>query len=258
MASSISKRNAGHLWRSPMCLGDNELFAWVVKDGFRIHYRRGLGIEAVLASLLPDPDQVLAEAEIFKPGSRTHAGRIVIAGHSYFLKRYNCRGLWYRLRHLLKRSRALRTWEVSWWFFDQGVSIPEPLICMEKRCMGLLGNSYILMEFGDDTSTLRALWPTLSMDDKESLLLQIAVNLSSMHVAGCLHGDLKWDNLLIRNYSGQWQLKIVDLDGSRAPRWHTRKMAEKDLERFLRDLRKYEGDSRMVASFTERWKSCRN
>lgn len=257
MSWSANRGNKGYLRCAALCLGDNRLFARADKDGFRIHYRRSPGVEEVLKALLPDPDRALGEAEIFKPGSRTHAGRIMVAGNSYFLKRYNCRGLWYQIRHLLRRSRALRTWRVSWSFVEHGVPVPEPMICLEKRHMGFLGKSYILMEFGDDALTLRALWPTIGRGEKESLLLEIAEQFGRMHAAGCLHGDLKWDNLLVRCQSGQWQLKIVDLDGSHVLYASSNKTVKKDLDRFLRDLQKYEGDPTMARDFIECWNSCR-
>lgn len=237
---------------SRRCLGSNNLFGRGRQNGFRIHWRRNPAIEAVLAELLPDPDKVLAAGRIFKPGTRTHAGEVILCGKSYFLKRYNCRGPWYQLRHLFKRSRALRTWKVSWGFFDAQVPIPEPLICLEERRFGLLHRSYILMEFAEGTQRLSRLWAQLRLESKLQLLDSLAEILGRMHGRGCLHGDLKWDNIMIAMDGDLPKPTLVDLDGSSLPTWRSSR-ARKDIDRFRRDLDRFEADERLRQMFLDSW-----
>jgi hypothetical protein len=209
------------------------------RAGFRLWRQRSSTAEAALAALLPDPDQALARGEIRKPGSRTHGGLVELAGERYFLKRYNCRGTLYRLRNALRRSRAVRTWRLAWQFLERGVPVPAPLACLEERRFRLLGRSYVLMEAAAGRG-LREAWPQLELRRRQEVLTALGTALGRMHRQGCLHGDLKWDNILLVEGEAGPVFRLVDLDGSRLLPVSARCLAEKDLARFVQDLRRAE------------------
>lgn len=207
------------------------------RAGFAVLRQDSTAALRALEALLPDPDRAFEGAKIFKPGTRTHAGMVTLADHHYFLKRYNCRGWHYRLQNAWRRSRAMRTWWVAWEFLGHGVPVPQPLLCLEERSCRLLGRSYVLMAFAEGSDRLREAWPKLTEKQRASLLLQLGEVLGKMHAAGCLHGDLKWSNILIQvDDQQQWQVGLVDLDGSRTTSRPSRAKALKDLRRFCKDL----------------------
>ncbi|MEZ4485273.1 MAG: hypothetical protein R2864_12045 [Syntrophotaleaceae bacterium] len=151
-----AKREAMRQWhrRARRCLAGNRTFVNERRDGFRIHRLRSDAALVALGRLLPDPDGVFADALIYKPGSRTHAGLIELDGRRYFLKRYNAPGGWFRLVNIFRRSRARRTWLATWHFMERGLPVARPILCMEKRRLRLLGPCYILMEFVEETGKL--------------------------------------------------------------------------------------------------------
>jgi len=215
-------------------------------------------VERLLAELLPNPDHVWAAAKIFKQGTRTHAGQIVLSGKRYFFKRYNIFGPWYRLRYLFKPSRAQKTWLTSWFFWVMQLPVPEPLICLEERPYGLLRRSYLLMELLEGAEKLSCLWSGLSREDKLLVLVKFSEILGRMHRQGCTHGDLKWDNILLRWAGKEPELVLVDLDGGSVSAWNLKRRARNDINRFRRDLQRYEPDPVLQGRFPvadQKWMS---
>jgi tRNA A-37 threonylcarbamoyl transferase component Bud32 len=222
------------------------------RHGFRVWRQDTAAAAAALELLFPDPDEVLARGDVRKPGSRAHGAVVDVAGKHYFLKRYNCRGTFYRLQYVLRRSRAVHTWQLAWAFLERGVPVPMPLVCLEERCCRLLGRSYVLMEAVAGT-TLRSAWPLLGDEAKEQVLTFIGTSLGRMHRQGCLHGDLKWDNIIHFVGESGPDFRLVDLDGGRLLSAPSRTLAEKDRQRFLQDLRRAEADPRWLNLLQESW-----
>lgn len=234
-------------------LGHNFRFVREQRNGFRVFRQRTAAAEAALQSLLPDPDRAFDRARILKPGSRTHAGVVEIAGARYVLKRYNCRGWAYRIGNAFRRSRAVRTWLVNWQYLVRGVPVPEPILCLEERRCRLLERSYILMEYIEETVSLRARWARLAAAEKECFGVFFGELLGRMHRVGMLHGDLKWDNILVGNQPSLETARLVDLDGSSASVRFNRTRAQKDFARFLKDLAKEEAGTQLRGCVTRAW-----
>jgi len=247
---------ASHNWhqQAVQCLYDNELFARSQRDGFRIYSRRTPEAETALEFLLPNPDQAFVGASILKPGSRTHAGIVEIAGKNYVLKRYNCRGWGYRVGNAFRRSRAVRTWLVNWEYLVRGIPVPEPLLCLEERRCRLLERSYILMEFVDSSCSLRERWGQADGVERVRLGEYFGKHLGKMHRLGMLHGDLKWDNILVEQEMSGEIIRLVDLDGSSTMNPFSRTRASHDFSRFLKDLAKEGGDASLLDSVRSCWK----
>jgi tRNA A-37 threonylcarbamoyl transferase component Bud32 len=203
--------------------------------------------------LLPDPDQAFDHSRILKPGSRTHVGLVEIAGVRYVLKRYNCRGLAYRVGNAFRRSRAVRTWLVSWQYLVRGIPVPEPLLCLEERRFRFLGRSFILMEFVENAVSLRQRWKQLVDAEKLRFGEFFGTLLGTMHRVGMRHGDLKWDNILVGNEPAYATVRLVDLDGSTASACCNVPRARKDFNRFLKDLDKEEGSVHLRNCVIKAW-----
>lgn len=239
---------------SRKCFGNNGLFQTASHCGFRIQYRNTPAVAIALEDLLPDPDAAFSADQIFKHGTRTHCGKVMLGGKSYFLKRYNDRGLWYRLRHMFKQSRSIRTWRIGWDFFTNQVPVPQPLICLEERGRILLHRCYILMELVEGGEPLDKVWATLSASQKTGLLAKLAETLGKMHKTGRVHGDLKWSNILVNKSGEPLTLTLVDLDSCSFTIWRRRSLAHKDIDLFLFWLDHYEPDKSLQQRFLESWR----
>lgn len=235
------------------CLNSNAEFVREERDGFLVLRRRTVEAVSAVEFLLPNPDLAFAAARILKPGSRTHAGVVEVNGRQYVLKRYNCRGWVYRLVNAFRRSRAVRTWLINWEFLVRGIPVPEPLVCLEERRCRLLERSYILMEFVDEADSLRDRWRQLATRERERLSEFLGCFLGHMHRSGMLHGDLKWDNILVGANILSPHARLVDLDGSSTMPHFSLIRARKDFFRFLKDLDKESGELLLRDAVQKSW-----
>jgi len=222
------------------------------RNGFSVVRVDSVEAKRTLETLMPDPDRLFADAIIVKPGSRTHAGIIEIDGQSYFLKRYNCRGWGFKIKNIFRRSRAIRAWYAAWAFLAKDVPVARPLVCLEERRFRLLGRSYVLMDYAFKSKRLREIWSETSEAERITLLRNLVALLGRMHRCGCIHGDLKWDNILIGDIT-TGEAILVDMDGSRSFARPRIKKARKDLERFMLELSETSGTEEYVDFFYRSW-----
>jgi hypothetical protein len=294
-----SLRLAGRAWNAHArhCLASNARFVTSRHGAFRIHHLRRPDAEQALADLLPDPDRALERGAILKAGRTVTAAKVELGGHVYFLKRYNCKGWIYRLRNAVRRSRAVRTWLVTWGLRLRHLPVPEPLICLEERRCRLLRRSYLLSEFIADAQPLATLWPppklhyerfaaqggcaeTLQQGGqapehpsfrapsdpatrhdasaRKALLVHMAILLGRLHRYGAVHGDLKWANLLVSQHPGNPTIILTDLDGARLLKHTAQRRAAKDLQRFLRDLQPRDPHGEYRKLFVDSWRRWSN
>jgi tRNA A-37 threonylcarbamoyl transferase component Bud32 len=247
------------LWKvhARRCLFNNKRFVRERQHGFRVFRVHRSDVEAALQELLPDPDRILERGAVLKDGRTVKAARVELGGVSYFLKRYNCKGWTYRVRNAVRRSRAVRTWWVSWAFRVRSLPVPEPLICLEERRFRLLERSYILSRYVENAERLNDAWPRVNDSERRGLLAGLAMLLGRMHRFGALHGDLKWQNILLQARAGGESITLTDLDGSRIMGRFMRKRPAKDLARFLRDLEERDEAGGYKAFFLHSWRKWR-
>lgn len=252
-ASRGMKRIRRTWWRlGRRCLENNDDYVKENRDGFVILRQRGMAAESALKALLPDPDRLFENAVIYKPGSRTHAGQIELAGRRYFLKRYNRRSLGYGLLRLGRLSRARRTWLVSRGGVLRYLPIPRPIICLEEKALGMVRRSYILMDFVEQHQRL---WHIAELPASSigRCLYRFGVMVGGMHASGFSHGDLKWDNILIDPQCPK-RISLVDFDGSRVHRQVRSGRVKKDLRRFCRDFKRSGLPANHLQSFMRGWR----
>jgi tRNA A-37 threonylcarbamoyl transferase component Bud32 len=230
------------------CLSNNSRFSKEHRQGFTIYRKSELRTENIIDILLPDPDKVLDRGEVLKAGRTVQAASVFIDGQKYFLKRYNDKSFVYRLRNAFRKSRAVRTWFVSWEFLYRGLPVPEPILCLEERSFRFLKRSYILYEYVDNSMRLPQKWPLLDTQTRKSILIRLAIKLDWIHRTGGIHGDLKWNNLLIDENNN---IYFIDFDGSRVSFPGKSQKIAKDLNRFLIDLSKFENDEGLKLIFTK-------
>jgi hypothetical protein len=245
--AAVEKRALGiarRRWRrqTRLAFGDGREFIRETRGAFRIYRRHDVPPDA-LAALVADADGVLGMGEtLFGRGHDCLTTRVVIAGQPYLLKRYECRGLWNRFRHLFRRSRGLRYWLAARAFQLRGVPLPQPCLCLEERRLRILLRSYTLTEFFEGSARLSDVYQSETEAWRRDILVRLAMVFGRLHRFGGIHGDTNWDNILIRPQGNDVTVTLVDLDGSCILPWPFPGRMVKDIWHFIRDMRRRGGD----------------
>lgn len=218
-------------------------------------------VPEIMQILLPDPDAVFQRGDpIPSPwsGRDTDKRRVRIIDQDYFIKRYNCTGWLYRLKNMVRPSRALRSWHAAIRFRDYGVPTPEPLFCLEERHCRLLDRAYIIFPFLQNGIDLLRLWLQLDPAEQEACLVRLAAVFGHMHKQGVYHGDTNWRNILVRRAEDQWLFDLIDLDGCRFIKKPSKRMALRDLNHFDRDMDRHQVTTPAQKLFHAKWEQAFN
>jgi tRNA A-37 threonylcarbamoyl transferase component Bud32 len=232
----------------------NGQFVTEHRQGFQIHRIRRDDLEQILDWLLAHLERIFGQGEVAGRGRIIEAAPVEIEGRQYFLKRYRCQGWGHRLWEVVRRRRAQHTWLNSWAIRLRHLPVPEPLLCLEMRGLGLSNRSYLLTEFIPDARSLRAVWDELGEDQRRDVLIRTAIVLGRLHRYGGAHGAFSWDNLLVAFEEGRPKLTMTALDNSRMMPNASRAQRIKDLARFLRALAERDPDGHYGKMFIDAWR----
>jgi tRNA A-37 threonylcarbamoyl transferase component Bud32 len=224
---------------------------------FRVFCLPGDEVEQLCRTLLPDPDQIFWQGDRVDSGRKGNPrdlARILIGGRSYFVKRYDSRDWRYRVKNMLRFSRARRCMRAGRALLKRGVLTPRPLLCLDRRTWRLLGPSYLVCPFLEDAVSLLELWPDLDAARRVEVLRLAGRMFGALHGRGIVHGDSNWRNILVRNAWQDPEFWLVDLDGTRFHRRLPFARAERDIGHFLRDLRRCGEGGQAADLFRHHWR----
>jgi len=206
--------------------------------GMLVSQRAGDDHGVLLAQLLPDPDRLLEAGERLPGRGRgCTTARVNIAGTDYLLKRFAYRNVWYGLRHIFKRSRALKVFVNQNLAHEAGVCVPRPLLCLEERRFRFLRRAYVLDSYLHESRPLDQCWGELTGAAQGAVLQLSAESFRKLHQAGILHGDSNWRNLLITHTDTGPKVWLIDFDNSRRLPVLSKGSRQRDIGHFLRDMR---------------------
>lgn len=207
-------------------------------SGMLVWQRAGDDHGGVLAQLLPDPDRLLEAGERLPGRGRgCTTARVTVAGTDYLLKRFAYRNAWYGLRHIFKRSRALKVFVNQNLAHAAGVCVPRPLLCLEERRFRFLRRAYVLDSYLHESRPLDQCWDKLPGAAQSAVLQLSADNYRQLHRTGILHGDSNWRNLLITQTKTGPTVWLIDFDNSRRLPVLSKASRQRDIGHFLRDMR---------------------
>ena len=203
------------------------------------HGRRKLICPRTLDSALIDklkdvPEELMLMGTRLKSGNTCTVQRIEWKGRPMVLKRYNPKPVFYRIRHILQMSRAMRSWSNGIVMNQFDVPTVVPLAVVEEYNCGLLDRAYFLMEHFEGESISDYL---NRKENDEAEFERVVASLSRLFARlrqlRIVHGDFKAKNILI-NESG---LRLIDTDGSRflVNRRRFIKGFQSDFKRFLKN-----------------------
>jgi tRNA A-37 threonylcarbamoyl transferase component Bud32 len=178
------------------------------------------------------PDDLMEMGQRLKSGNTCTVQQIEWTGRKMVLKRYNPKSVFYRIRHRLNMSRAMRSWSNGIVMNQLDIPTVAPLAVVEKSKYGLLERAYFLMEHfeGEGVSDYfnRKEDDEIEFERVVSSLFQLFSCLRQLRI---VHGDFKAKNILISESS----LRLIDTDGARflVNRRQFAKRFQSDFKRFL-------------------------
>jgi tRNA A-37 threonylcarbamoyl transferase component Bud32 len=197
--------------RDERCTSTNRYYQRVRRGAVAGHALRGFDPH-VLASLLADPDEPFRrpDAAVLKESksSKIITLELDIDGmrRAFVYKRFTCKSVWKSLARLLRPSPALHSWIQGHGFHERGLPSARPLVVLERRPRGLVGDGYLLMEKIEDAVDLHAFLQRLealpARPRRRTLrdaIERIGRVLSMMHQRHYTHRDLKANNILVRD-----------------------------------------------------------
>jgi hypothetical protein len=227
-------------------------------DGRPPIVERRPGLVAIIDPAAPDElrgldraglERLVARAGVLKDGDRCTVGRFEIGGRPLVIKRFNRKGLFHTVTHLLLRSRAAWCWRNGRRLHAHGVATPVPLAAYERRFGPFRLESYLVTTYVEGPMLIDLVLGDASapvpIDDLVEEFAQVWRVLGSLRAR---HHDMKATNFIVGPDRRLW---LVDLDGLRAgipaPFW--RRARRLDLERFLRN---WQGRPEVAAIFRAR------
>lgn len=216
------------------CFGDNRDFKPLQAGGLVWHVRRKLVRDSHLP-VLSNPDRFLgSDSRLLKNGAST---TLSIAPGDAILKRFNLKRYRSLLKNQFQRSRARKAFQGAYHLEIFGIPTARPIAFAEKKLMGLVTKSYLLMEFIPDTRAVDQFTREWNVEDEAarrataSLLGRI---LGRLHESGFANRDLKPRNVIVGQAGDAW---IIDLDGVHFKERVNDETRFRNLDRMVREMR---------------------
>jgi tRNA A-37 threonylcarbamoyl transferase component Bud32 len=153
-------------------------------------------------------------ARILKRASKSAVTLHALEGHGQVcVKGYRHVSLWYSLKNIFKKSRALKSWIAAHGLLVRGIDTPLPLAVLERTCGPLRRESFLITGLLPDARELndyiRAADPG---ERKADFIASLAAMLRCVHDRGVYHADLKSNNILVQEAGPGWRFSLIDLD----------------------------------------------
>lgn len=229
--------------RIKWCLENNNFFSVSKRANLKVHLKNTWAGKGLLAHILSSPDAFLSGSKglVLKDGRTVKAARVDIGNDQHvFLKRYNRKGFFHTFKNIFRSSRAKRVWRNSFGLELRGIPVPATIAHIEERKFRVLLRSYVLSEFLSEAKTLGSIYNEESIKERRlSVMNTLGREVARMHRYGCLHGDLKWSNILIKNIEGTVRCFFVDFDGAKIKKSLGLPDVLPELSRFYAEMLKY-------------------
>ena len=159
-------------------------------------------------------------------------GRIFGFAQDLLIKRFNFRGLLDFVFRSLFFSRAKRLWKINQRLFARGLPVPRPVCYFSPSFRRK--NSFFISSLIENSQNLGYIYKLGLFREPERLAVILGKAISSWHMAGAVHGDLKWSNIMLQSNADLINIFFVDLDQAKLYSTPRIRGIIKDLSRFYR------------------------
>jgi len=160
----------------------------------------------------------LSSAKILKDSRSVKAGISSFKGRNLFVKRYNDRGLAYRIRYMFKAPRPVNVLRVFSHLKSKAVGFRIPEYFGAVYGASICGaQSYTIQEAIEDSVSAFDVCRLAFASDggKENLAWRLCETLSNMHRAGIAHMDPKLSNFIFTGAPDDFSCGMWDFDVSK-------------------------------------------
>lgn len=193
---------------------------------------------SVLSAVAEDVDQLISSGSFILKKSDVATtvgilkGAAVGLSHDVWLKRFNSRSFFDFLVKRIFGSRAKRLYRVSKKLHKQGLPVPRPIAYRESSFTAK--DTFFISEIIENARSVADIYIKNGFAEPGKIARQLAETIAKWHVAGAVHGDLKWSNIMLQENTFGLTFFLVDLDQTKLYRSPKIKGVMKELARFYR------------------------
>jgi tRNA A-37 threonylcarbamoyl transferase component Bud32 len=151
-----------------------------------------------------------------------------------------------------ERSLCLREYKSTLSFFAQGIAVPEPIFCGEKRHFGLLQKGYYLAKEISGIVSLKQYLAQLDpnaafeqVKEKRQIISRVGEFLGAVHSRFMYHGELMPYHIMLARSTDGYQVYLLDLEFGRVYK-------EPHHPALIKDLRKLNKYTKGLVTRTDR------
>ena len=131
--------------------------------------------------------------------------------HKVYIKQYLCRSPIDFLKHLVRPSRAERSFNAAMMLAEHELHSPEVIAMGCWRFGPVTFKNFLITSDLENAKPVYILL-TEGMDDtdKRAFLADLGTTIGKMHAAGIFHGDLRPGNVLAEKIDSKWRFHFLD------------------------------------------------
>lgn len=226
------EEKAERLWRTHLksrtkrCSVNSSEFALKKDRAQSIYYNRGYP-EGLLTEIIKEYHMASTTGKltVLKKTTKESVAMIAINHNGkelkVLVKESRFPSLLSTLRYIFCKSRARKYWVAARGLKVRGITTPNTLALIEKKSFGITRQNILLIEFIDQAFelndyVLKNFKNALSQEEghkKEQFIKELAQRLRDLHEKGIYHADLKSNNILVKEKSGEGcTFYFIDLD----------------------------------------------
>jgi tRNA A-37 threonylcarbamoyl transferase component Bud32 len=152
--------------------------------------------------------------------------------HDLLVKRFNYRGFFDFLLHMLFNNKAKKLWDINLRLYKKGLPVPEPF--SYTKLSFTQKQSFYLSHVIENAEKLSTVYRKGLFYTHKELVQHLARTIAEWHLNNVVHGDLKWPNILLQQNGPEYKFFLIDLDQTRIFQKPSMIGIIKDLTRFYR------------------------
>ena len=210
--------------KTKKCLKNNALFKTLIHNKYVINMRREWDIATLEGLIDKHNDSLIKRRDnVIKLSPKTAITHLPLSDESnerVCIKEYRYPSTFKKFFYPFCRSPARKAWFAAHGLIAAGVFTPKPIALIEEKRIGMIKKSFFITEGIFDCqpcykyirNTFGNLQEEVVFPVKRRFAACLAASFRQLHDSGIYHGDLKENNILVRELPDTWDFFYIDLD----------------------------------------------